>query len=274
MDRYTVFGNPISQSKSPFIHQRFAEQTSQRLVYDTQLAPIDGFVEAVSAFRRAGGCGANITVPFKQQAAALCDQLSERAKRAGAVNTLHWLEDGQLLGDNTDGAGLVADLYRLGITLAGKRILILGAGGAVRGVLAPLLSESPQEIVIANRTAAKAAQLALAFHDMGTISGGGFEQIHGNFDLIINGTSASLTGEMPPLPSIEVNQGCASYDMVYGIDQTVFQKWGQSIGINDNYSGVGMLVQQAAVSFGLWRGVEPNVESVLSALIEETGVAP
>ncbi|WP_298444536.1 shikimate dehydrogenase [uncultured Ferrimonas sp.] len=272
MDRYTVFGNPINHSKSPFIHRRFAAQTAQQLHYDTHLAAIDGFAEAVTQFRRDGGCGANVTVPFKQQAVALCDQLSERAKRAGAVNTLHWLEDGQLLGDNTDGAGLVADLQRLGVTLAQQRILILGAGGAVRGVLAPLLAQQPKHIVIANRTATKAVELALAFADMGTISGGGYQQLNGEFDVIINGTSASLSGQVPPLPGIQFSPQCVSYDMAYGTAATAFQKWGRRQGINDNYSGVGMLVHQAAISFNLWRGIEPPTQRVLDALIAESGV--
>lgn len=274
MDRYTVFGNPIAQSKSPFIHTLFAQQTEQALTYSATLAEENDFAHAVQQFRQAGGCGANVTAPFKQQAAALCDQLSERAQQAGAVNTLIWLADGQLRGDNTDGAGLVGDLQRLGVDLAGKKIVILGAGGAVRGVLGPMLAQQPQHIRLINRTASTAVELAQMFTHLGSIDGGGLTTLDGEIDIIINGTSASLTGSSLALPNITVNNHCISYDMSYGTQQTAFQRWGQQQGIKQNFSGVGMLVQQAAVSFELWRQCQPAIEPVLQQVIREMRIAP
>ncbi|WP_028116937.1 shikimate dehydrogenase [Ferrimonas senticii] len=269
MDRYTVFGNPISQSKSPQIHQQFAEQTQQSIHYDRTLAEPDNFAEAVTQFRLAGGCGANVTAPFKQQAFALCQQLTERARRAEAVNTLYWQADGSLLGDNTDGIGLVTDLIRLGVALADQRILILGAGGAVRGILAPLLAQQPQRIVIANRTESTAQQLANDFADLGSVQGVGLQQIVGEFDLVLNGTAASLTGELPSLPKIALSPQAVSYDLSYGTGLTPFQQWGQAQGLNANYNGIGMLVEQAAASFQLWRQIQPDTATVLSRLIAE-----
>ncbi len=199
MDRYCVFGNPISHSKSPLIHRLFAAQTGQQLSYEALLAPLDDFAGSLRAFFREGA-GANVTVPFKEQAFALADQLSARAQRAGAVNTLMKLADGRLLGDNTDGAGLVRDLREnAGLRLAGQRILLLGAGGAVRGVLEPLLAEQPAELVLANRTLARAEQLAVDFADLGALRPAVLTALSEPVDLIINGTSASLAGELPPI---------------------------------------------------------------------------
>lgn len=267
MDQYAVFGHPIAHSQSPFIHQAFAGQTAQELEYRAILAPTDGFAEAVRQFRQQGGLGANVTLPFKEQAVALCDQLTERARLAGAVNTLHWLADGSLLGDNTDGAGMVADLHQHGVTLTNRRILILGAGGAVRGVLEPVLACQPCQLVIANRTASKAEALARDFAGLGEVVGCGFDQIEGAFDLIINGTSASLSGDLPPLPSHCLIAGGITYDMAYGVNATPFQCWGERHGGRLNLAGLGMLVNQAAESFYRWRGVRPDTGPVHQALL-------
>lgn len=266
MDRYGVFGNPISHSKSPQIHSLFARQTGQSLTYEALLAPLDDF----SGFARQffiEGCGANVTVPFKEEAWRLADQLTERARRAGAVNTLHKLADGQLLGDNTDGIGLVRDLREnAGITLQGRRILLLGAGGAVRGVLEPLLAQKPAALVIANRTLARAEQLAQEFAELGPVSASAFEQLQGSFDVIINGTSASLAGELPPLPDGLIVPGQTfCYDMMYGAAPTRFCQWASALGAQSR-DGLGMLVEQAAAAFELWRGVRPESAPVLDEL--------
>jgi shikimate dehydrogenase len=200
MDRYAVFGNPINHSKSPFIHTLFARQTQQQLSYEKIEAPVDEFVSTIRRFFSEGGKGANITVPFKEQAFQLVDQLSPRAKLAGAVNTLKLTDDGVLLGDNTDGAGLIQDLKYHLEELSGKKILLLGAGGACRGVLGPLLEQQPAEIVIANRTESKAEELAQHFSSMGRIKACQFANLNEAFDLIINGTSASLSGSVPDIP--------------------------------------------------------------------------
>ncbi|GAA4895437.1 shikimate dehydrogenase [Ferrimonas pelagia] len=271
MDQYAVFGNPIHHSKSPFIHQRFARQTQQTLEYRAILAAEDGFADAVVAFRQAGGCGANVTLPFKEQAFALCDRLTERARCAGAVNTLYWQADGGLLGDNTDGQGLVADLHRSGITIEGARVLILGAGGAVRGVLHPIFACSPRRVVIANRTADKAVALARDFAELGVVSGCGLDEMSGEYDLIINGTSASLSGALPAMEGVRLSHEGSTYDMAYGKEATPFQRWGQAQGGKHHLAGLGMLVAQAAESFSLWRGVKPEVVPVLEELAEQMG---
>jgi len=266
MDRYGVFGNPIGHSKSPQIHRLFAEQTGQALRYEPLLAPLDDFPGFARQFF-ADGRGANVTVPFKEEAWRLADQLTERARRAGAVNTLQKLDDGQLLGDNTDGIGLVRDLLdNAGIELQGKRILLLGAGGAVRGVLEPLLAQGPGALVIANRTLAKAERLAAEFAELGAVSASAFEQLQGRFDVIINGTSASLAGELPPLADELVVAGESfCYDMMYGAAPTPFCQWAAGLGAHAR-DGLGMLVEQAAAAFELWRGVRPESAPVLQAL--------
>lgn len=266
MDRYAVFGNPIAHSKSPQIHRLFAEQTDQALGYEPLLAPLDDFPGFVRDFF-AQGLGANVTVPFKEQAFRLADQLTERARRAGAVNTLKKLEDGRLLGDNTDGVGLVRDLLdNAGVTLQGKRILLLGAGGAVRGVLEPLLAQQPSALVIANRTVARAEQLAGEFAELGPVQACAFEQLQGPFDVIINGTSASLGGELPPLAESLIRSGATfCYDMMYGAAPTPFCQWAANLGAPTR-DGLGMLVEQAAAAFELWRGVRPDSAPVLAHL--------
>ena len=267
MDRYGVFGNPIGHSKSPLIHRLFAEQTGQALSYEALLAPLDDFTGFARAFF-AEGCGANVTVPFKEEAFRLADSLSERARRAGAVNTLKKLDDGSLLGDNTDGAGLVRDLtVNAGVTLTGQRILLLGAGGAVRGVLEPLLAQRPAALVIANRTVAKAEQLAREFADLGPVLASGFDWLDEPVDLIINGTSASLAGELPAIaPSLILAGHTVCYDMMYGKELTAFNRWATEQGAARVIDGLGMLVEQAAEAFFLWRGVRPDSAPVLRHL--------
>lgn len=266
MDRYAVFGNPIGHSKSPQIHRLFAQQTGQAFSYEPLLAPLEDFAGAARAFF-ADGKGANVTVPFKEDAFRLADELTPRARRAGAVNTLMKLEDGALLGDNTDGAGLVRDLQQAGLKLAGLRILLLGAGGAVRGVLEPLLAERPAALVIANRSEDKAEQLVGEFGELGPLSACAFAALQGPFDLIVNGTSASLAGELPPLPAGLIQPGRGfCYDMMYGREATPFCHWAQQQGTARTRDGLGMLVEQAAESFQLWRGVRPDTASVLAEL--------
>jgi shikimate dehydrogenase len=266
MDRYGVFGNPIGHSKSPQIHQMFAEQTGQSLSYERLPAPLDDFTGFARAFFETG-LGANVTVPFKEQAFRLADQLSERARRAGAVNTLQKRADGTLLGDNTDGIGLVRDLLdNAGVTLRGKRILLLGAGGAVRGVLEPLLAQQPSALLIANRTVAKAEQLATEFAALGAVRASAFEDLDGPFDVIVNGTSASLGGELPPLGEGLLQPGVSfCYDMMYGAAPTAFCAWAAERGVATR-DGLGMLVEQAAAAFELWRGIRPQSASVLAEL--------
>ncbi|SFD01056.1 shikimate dehydrogenase [Pseudomonas citronellolis] len=267
MDRYCVFGNPIGHSKSPLIHRLFAEQTGQALTYDAQLAPLDDFAGAARGFF-AEGLGANVTVPFKEDAYRLCGELTERARRAGAVNTLKRLDDGRLLGDNTDGAGLTRDLVvNNGVALKGRRVLVLGAGGAVRGILEPFLAEGPAALVVLNRTAAKAEQLAREFADLGPVRAGGFDLRDEPFDLIVNGTSASLAGELPPIDAALIRPGhTVCYDMMYGKEPTAFNRWAAEHGAARCIDGLGMLVEQAAEAFVLWRGVRPDSRPVLDEL--------
>ncbi|WP_101674197.1 shikimate dehydrogenase [Alloalcanivorax mobilis] len=266
-DRYAVFGNPVRHSRSPDIHHAFAAQTGDDLVYERIEAPLDGFAEAVAGFFDSGGRGANVTVPFKEQAFALCDRLTERARQAGAVNTL-WREQGELHGDNTDGPGLVADLRdNLGWPLAGQRLLILGAGGAVRGVLGPLLAERPADVVIGNRTLDKARALAERFGGAAiAVRGCALEQVQGRFDVVINAVSAGLHGEMPALPPGLIAPGAHAYDMVYGAQATPFMIWARQQGAGEIRDGLGMLVEQAAQAYRIWRGRRPHTGPVLSAL--------
>lgn len=260
-DRYCVFGNPIEHSKSPLIHTEFAQQTKQDIEYTTQQAPLDGFADAWRSFIEKGGRGANVTVPFKGDAFALCDTLSKRAQRAKAVNTLTVGENGLTYGDNTDGVGLIRDLKYHRVPLAGKRVLVIGAGGAVRGALEPLLAEQPGEVVLVNRTAEKAQQLADDFADLGELYSGGFTEVKGPFDVVINGSSASLNGDLPPLPDNLFAEDAWAYDMMYGAVQTVFLKWAGTHGAN-RLDGLGMLVEQAAEAFFLWRNVRPDTTQV------------
>ena len=267
MDRYVVFGNPIAHSKSPVLHRLFAEQTGQVMQYDTLLAPLDDFAGCAKAFFQAGR-GANVTVPFKEEAYRLANQLAARAQRAGAVNTLSKQPDGSLLGDNTDGAGLVRDLtVNAGFSLKGKRILVLGAGGAVRGALEPILGEGPASVTIANRTVEKAELLAELFSDLGPVAASGFDWLHEPVDLIINATSASLSGEVPPIASSLIEPGkTLCYDMMYGKEPTPFCLWATEHGAGQVMDGLGMLAEQAGEAFYLWRGVRPDTAPALAEL--------
>ena len=269
-DLYSVMGNPINHSKSPQIHAQFAEQSQQDMLYTAQLVPLEGFDSAAEKFFRHGGTGLNITVPFKEDAYRFADQHSDRAKRAGAVNTLKKMADGSVFADNTDGVGLVRDLtVNNGVVLTDKRILLLGAGGAVRGVLQPLLEQKPAELIIANRTVAKAEQLAADFADLGNIRGCGFDDVEGSFDVIINGTSASLSGDLPPLSPSVVSDTTVTYDMMYGSGLTVFNQWAHDLGAAKTIDGLGMLGEQAAEAFTLWRGERPQTAEVIVDLRAE-----
>lgn len=266
-EQYAVFGNPINHSKSPAIHRQFAEQTGQDLHYAKQLVAEDAFVKTAQAFFAEGGKGLNVTVPFKVDAFHFAQQLTQRAQRAGAVNTLAIQANGRVLGDNTDGIGMVHDMHNLGWELQGKRILILGAGGAVRGIMQPVLAEHPIQVVIANRTVSKAEELAAHFHDLGDVQAFSFEQLAGeSFDVVINGTSASLSGDLPPLPTGLLNPNASCYDLMYGAEPTVFLKWAAEQGAVNLADGLGMLVGQAAESFYLWRQIRPEVVPVITAL--------
>jgi shikimate dehydrogenase len=269
-DTYAVMGNPVAHSKSPRIHALFARQTGQDMVYGAILVPQDGLAAAFEVFQAEGGKGLNITLPFKEEAWNLMDARTPRAEHARAVNTVSFREDGHRLGDNTDGVGLVRDLKNnLGLVLRGKRLLLMGAGGAARGVLGALLAEGPEILMLVNRTPAKATALTQGFGDLGPVSGCGYPDLAGrHFDLIINGTSASLSGEVPPLPDDVLVPGGACYDMMYGSTPTVFVGWGWNHGAALSADGLGMLVEQAAESFFLWRGVRPNTTPVLRALRE------
>jgi shikimate dehydrogenase len=267
-DLYAVMGNPVAHSLSPRIHAWFAELTGQDLRYEARCVPLDGFAAAVAGFRAEGGKGLNITVPFKQEAWTLADARSARAERAGAVNTLLIHDDGSLQGDTTDGVGLLRDLTQnLGLSLAGKDILLLGAGGAVRGVLEPLLGQHPRRLLIANRTAERAVALARAFRDLGTVEGSGFDELAGQrFDLVINGTAAGLRDEVPTIPGEVVDGNSLAYDMMYGAEPTAFVRWCRERGTALAVDGLGMLVEQAAESFRLWRGVRPETAAVIARL--------
>jgi shikimate dehydrogenase len=267
-DKYAVIGNPIEHSKSPQIHAAFAKQTGAAISYTRLLGDPDDFAGDVRRFQAAGGRGLNVTVPFKEQAWRLADELSERARTAGAVNTLILLEDGRLRGDNTDGVGLVRDLrINQGFELRGKRILMLGAGGAVRGVVRPLLEEQPNRLIIANRTAAKAYALAQSLTGQGRVAGCGLDELSGlQFDLIINATAAGLGGEVPPLPDHILAPEAWCYDMLYAEQATAFQLWARQQHAARALDGLGMLVEQAAESFRLWRGVRPETAPVIRLL--------
>lgn len=272
-DRYAVFGHPIKHSRSPQIHTAFAEQCKQRLSYRAQLVELGGFAAAATAFFAGGGKGLNITVPFKLDAYAFATELSGRARRAGAVNTLAAQSDGTIYGDNTDGVGLVRDIEQnLAWEITGKRVLILGSGGAVRGILEPLLKRHPSLVIIANRTVDKAQQLAREFADLGEVSGCSYEALIGSrYDLVINGTSAGLHGDMPPLPDDILSEGCCCYDLTYGAQPTPFMRWAAGEAAWAVADGLGMLVEQAAESFCIWRGVRPATRPVISMLRASLG---
>jgi shikimate dehydrogenase len=266
-DRYAVFGNPVAHSRSPAIHAGFARETGQDIAYERILAPLDGFAAAVEAFRGEGGRGANVTLPFKREAWQLATACSARAASAEAVNTLRFDADGGIFGDNTDGVGLVRDIeVNLGQPLAGARVLMLGAGGAAAGVVLPLLEAGVRLLHVGNRTAARAEALA-ARHAGSPVSGGALEAIDGTFDVIVNATSASLGSEAPSIGQARLVPGGLCYDMMYSAEPSAFLadagRGGARIA-----DGIGMLVEQAAESFFLWRGVRPGTARLLAGLAQ------
>lgn len=266
-DRYAVIGNPVAHSKSPLIHTAFARQTGQDLQYEAILAPLDGFKATVNDFLQQGGKGLNITVPFKLEAYQLAMRLTERASIAQAVNTFK-LENNQILGDNTDGAGLVRDIIvNLNVPVTGKHILLMGAGGAARGAILPLLQQKPAMLAIANRTPQKAVALQEQFAQFGQIIAGDYTYFAGQcFDIIINATSASLNDALPELPSGIFAAGALAYDMMYGAEPTRFLKYAAQHGVNHLADGIGMLVEQAAESFYLWRSIRPETRDIINHL--------
>ncbi|MGZ8935818.1 MAG: shikimate dehydrogenase [Methylobacter sp.] len=267
-DRYAVFGQPIAHSKSPAIHRIFAQQTGQSLEYTAQEVSAKSFSTTAETFFAQGGKGLNCTVPLKELAWAFADRKTDRAQLSKAANTLAVQADGSVLGDNTDGCGLVRDLLiNHALTLTGARILILGAGGASRGVIVPLLEQSPRSIVIANRTVFKAINLACEFQDRGSITGCGFNELqHSQFDLILNATSASLNGRLPPLEASFLAENGVCYDLAYGDAPTAFVRWGRENHAFKSLDGLGMLVEQAAEAFFIWRGIRPETQPVIELL--------
>jgi len=267
-DRYAVMGNPIAHSKSPRIHTLFAAQFGHDIEYRAILVEPGHFARAVADFHAQGGKGLNVTVPFKEDAWALAATRSARAQRAGAVNTLLLNPSGSHYGDNTDGVGLVRDLKsNQGCQLADRHLMLLGAGGAARGVIGPLLDEQPAQLVIANRTPGKAVELARVFHPFGPVEGCGLDELAGqSFDVIINATAAGLRGEVPALPPGVVQAHSWCYDMMYADEPTAFMRWAQERGAERALDGLGMLVEQAAEAFFLWRGVRPATEPVIQTL--------
>ena len=266
-DRYAVMGHPIAHSKSPFIHGRFAAQTGECVAYEPLLVELGGFRDAVERFRAGGGRGLNVTIPFKEEAFALAGRRSARAERAGAVNTL-WFEGATVCGDNTDGVGLARDLTRnLEVAVEARSVLLLGAGGAARGVIGPLLDEKPERLVVVNRTAARAVELAGRFAQQGPVSATGLDALPaGGFDIVVNATAASLAGDLPPLPRGTLHAGGVAYDTAYAARATPFVEWGRREGAAVATDGLGMLVEQAAESFRLWRGLAPQTGAVIEAL--------
>lgn len=271
IDQYAVFGSPIEHSKSPRIHTIFSEQTRQAMEYSAQLVSAEQFTQTVNDFFSQGGCGLNCTVPLKELAWEYADLRTERAELAKAVNTLALQEDGRILGDNTDGIGLVTDLQdNHGIAIKQKRILILGAGGACRGIILPILEELPLSMTIANRTVAKALTLADEFSHRGKINACGYEGLKGqSFDLILNATSASLSNELPPLAAGLLAAQGSCYDLAYANKATAFVRWAHAQGATNSLDGLGMLVEQAAEAFYLWRGIRPATASVIQMLEAE-----
>ena len=268
-DRYGVVGHPVDHSRSPTIHRLFARQTAQSITYELIDARPADLETAVRGFAAAGGRGLNVTVPHKTAVMELCQELGDAADQAGAVNTLTFLEDGRIRGDNTDGAGLVRDLVdNRGVGLTGRRILILGAGGAARGIIGPLLDLEPEELRIANRTEERARELASSWQGVSVCT---FDDLRDSaaYDLIINATSAGLKGEQPPFPESILGPNTLAYDLVYSLKETPFERWARSNGTGKAAQGWGMLVEQAAESFEIWRGIRPNTRAILTILLGE-----
>lgn len=268
-DRYGVMGYPVSHSRSPVIHRLFALQTGQNIQYELLQVKPENLETAVHQFQRTGGKGLNITLPHKSAVLRLVDRLSERAQTAGAINTIAFEDDG-LFGDNTDGVGLIRDLgHNLGVRLRDSKILILGAGGATRGILAPLLAAGPASLLIANRTVARASDLASEFASRGEVESCSFDAVPASqtFDLVINATSAGVRGETPPYPESAVSEDTVCYDLSYGLSPTPFSRWASDQGAARSIMGWGMLVEQAAESFHIWRGVRPDTAAVLKQMV-------
>ena len=269
IDRYAVVGNPISHSLSPQIHRQFAEQAQQSMSYEAIELSLDDFPGQIRELRKQGIKGVNVTVPFKQEAWEICQHRSPRAEQAGAVNTLVFMKNGEISGDNTDGTGLTRDLiYNHDTLIQHKKILIMGAGGAVRGILAPLLAHEPEKIVIANRTLAKAKKVALDFNSVGPVSACSYDDLGIEiFDLIINATAAGLSNQLPPVGEEVLGTHSVCYDMMYKIDgPTAFVAWAENLGIVNAIDGLGMLVEQAAESFYIWRGIRVSTSEVIKDL--------
>jgi shikimate dehydrogenase len=266
-DKYCVFGNPIHHSKSPLIHAAFARQTGEDIEYRTILAPVGGFAGAVESFVAEGGKGANVTLPFKQDAYRLSTRLTLRAEQANAVNTLVF-GNGEVVGDNTDGVGLLRDItLNLNTPVAGKRVLLLGAGGAARGVAGPLLGERPASLTIANRTVEYARALAERFVPLGPVGGCAYGELAGRaFDIVVDATSTSLSGAMPALPDGIFAPGSLMYEMIYGLGDTPLRVFARQQGAAMISDGLGMLLEQAAESFFVWRGVRPDCAPVAELL--------
>lgn len=268
MDQYLVYGNPIKQSKSPFIHTAFAKETHQNIEYKSQLAELDGFKQAVEVFIKDGGKGANVTAPFKEEAMELCDVLSEHAKFSGAVNTLTF-KNGKIYGDTTDGVGLVNDLLSNQVVLENSRILLLGAGGASKGVVLPLLNQKPKHLTIANRTVSKAEAIAQQYDEQ-PVNAMSFDDANQQeFDVIINATSAGLSGNGVPISEKIITKHTVCYDMTYGKELTPFLEMAKTLNAKKVIDGLGMLVGQAAESFYIWRGIRPETDNVLNQLRAE-----
>ena len=268
VSNYAVFGNPVKHSKSPQIHTLFARQTGIALNYQSIGVPIEKFSEYVDLFSSQGGKGLNITVPFKEEACSLCTTLTQRAEISGSVNTIQFDENKNIHGDTTDGQGLINDLsVNHGIKIENKSVLILGAGGSVKAILEPLCIQKPGQIVIANRTVSRAEQLADKFSDQGNIEARSFSKLSSrSFDLIINGTSLSLMGELPPIPENIIDNGACCYDLMYADKATIFMQWATEHGASIVLDGLGMLVEQAAEAFLIWHGVKPDTASVIKIL--------
>lgn len=269
VDRYAVVGNPIAHSLSPQIHASFAQQTGQALSYQAIELPLNSFTAGILNLQQQGFCGVNVTVPFKREAWELCDHLSKSAEYAGAVNTLSFSPDAKIAGDNTDGVGLTRDLIcNLKVSIEQRKILVLGAGGAVRGVLGPILELSPHSLTIANRTIEKAKVLARDFGKHGDIQVVAYDAFGSDtYDLIINGTAAGLSNEVPPIPDTVLGEDVVCYDMMYNIyAATAFVDWASSRGVAKAFDGLGMLVEQAAAAFSIWRGVNPETVTVIESL--------
>ncbi len=268
MNRYCVVGNPISHSKSPIIHGHFANTCERNISYEKVFIEKGHFVQSLSPMFADGLSGANVTTPFKEEAFKLCNNITDRAKAAGAVNTIINQGDQGLLGDNTDGVGLVRDLtHNHGIILKDQKILIVGAGGATRGILKPILEENPISANIANRTYKKACDLVTQFKEFGNIDSCSFKDLTTHsFDLILNASSGSLNGDVPPIPASAIHSNTVLYDLMYANEPTPFLVWGQELGLTQLYDGLGMLVEQAAESFYLWEGIRPDTLTTIKML--------